>query len=204
MRFYRIGNKVISRDKLFAVIDEILTDRENGSTQEEVASSHKVQRTFVSFLESLGEVRRGPKVALVGFPVSNADPVISLAESKGLDFVLVFSQKEREDVESASGYDVFNRLLETLAALRDFDLVVLMASDWRIDLVERILGAEVIGIPLGTSPLREDVEVDLVALETLLDDVLSARSGQGRSGRVSAVLREAADKAERWSASRRS
>lgn len=204
MRFYRIGNKVISRDKLSAVIDEILTERESGSTQEEVASSHKVQRTFVSFLESLGEVRRGPKVALVGFPVSNADSVISLAEGKGLDFVLVFSQKEREDVESASGYDVFNRLLETLAALRDFDLVVLLASDWRIELVERILGAEVIGIPLGTSPLREDVEVDLGALEALLDDVLSARSGQGRSGRVSAVLREAADKAERWSASRRS
>lgn len=204
MKFFRIGDKVISRDKLTAVLDEILADREAGSTQEEVARTYGVQRTFVSFLESLGEVRRGARMALVGFPVANAAQVKELAERKGLDFVLVFSQAEREDIESAPGYDVFNRLLETLATLRDFDVVVIMASDWRIELIERILDTEVVGFPLGPSPLREDVHVDLAELERVLDCVMSARVGKARTGRVSAVLREAAARAERWSASKRS
>ncbi len=204
MRFFRIGDKVVSREKLATVLDEILADREAGSTQEEVARAYGVQRTFVSFLESLGEVRRGARVALVGFPVANAVQVKELGERKGLDFVLVFSQSEREDIESAPGYDVFNRLLETLATLRDFDVVVLMASDWRLELIERILGTEVVGIPLGPTPLREDVHVDLDELERILDDVLSARTGKARTGRVSAVLREAAARAERWSVSKRS
>jgi len=202
MRFYRIGDKVVSREKLFSVIDEVLSDREAGSTQEEVARTYKVQRTFVSFLETLGEIRRGPKVALVGFPIANVAEVTELAERKGLDFLLVFSQKEREDVETASGYEVFNRLLETLATLREFDVVLLLASDWRLELVERILGSEIIGIPLGQTPLREDVVVDLVELEAVLDDVLSAREGSTR-GRIAEVLREAADVAERWSGSKK-
>lgn len=206
MRFFRIGEKVVSREKLFGVLAEILADREAGSTQEEVARAYGVQRTFVSFLESLGEVRRGPRVALVGFPIANAEEIKQLGERKGLDFVLVFSQAERESIETAPGYDVFNRLLETLATLRDFDTVVFMASDWRLELIERILGTEVVGIPLGPTPLREDVHVDAAELEHTLDGVLAARTskGQVRTGRVSAVLREAAERAERWSTSKRS
>ncbi|MDH4140459.1 MAG: transcriptional regulator [Coriobacteriia bacterium] len=204
MRFYRIGDKVVSREKIHDVVDEILGDREAGATQEEVARGHGVQRSFVSFLESLGEVRRGARVALIGFPVANTDEVMSLAEEVGVDFTLVFSQAERERIESASASEVFNRLLETLATLRDYDVVVLMASDWRIELVERILGAEVVSMPLGQTPLREDVEVDLGELRGVLEGVMSARVERPRSGRVSAALRDAAERAGRWGPSRRS
>lgn len=204
MKFFRIGDKVLSREKLITAIEEILAEREAGATQEEVARSFGVQRTFISFLESLGEVRRGPKVALVGFPVANHPCVKALGERKGLDMVLVFSQEQRESIETESGYDVFNRLLETLAALREFDVVLLLASDWRIELMKRVLGAEVIGIPLGTTPLRSDVEVDLDELERVIDDVLSARMRKSRAGSVSAALMEAAKMAERWSESRKS
>jgi hypothetical protein len=163
-----------------------------------------VQRSFVSFLESLGEVRRGARVALIGFPIANVDEVRSLAEDVGVDFTLLFSQTEREAIESASATEVFNRLLETLATLRDYDVVVLMASDWRIGLVERILGAEVVSMPLGQTPLREDVEVDLGELRGVLESVTSTKVKRPRSGRVSTALREAAERAGRWGTSRRS
>ncbi len=204
MRFFRIGDKVVSREKLFDALDEILGDREAGATQEEVARAHGVQRSFVSFLESLGEVRRGARVALVGFPVANAEEVRALAEEIGVDFTLVFSQEERESIESGSARDVFNRLLETLATLRDYDVVVLMASDWRIELIERILGAEVVSMPLGQTPLREDVPVDLKELRSALEGVMSSHEERARSGRVSSALRDAAERAGRWGTSRRS
>lgn len=203
MRFYRIGDKVVSREKLIDALDEILADREAGATQEEVARSRGVQRSFVSFLESLGEVRRGARVALIGFPVANPDEVRSLAQEMGVDFTLVFSQSERESIEAAPGQEVFNRLLETMATLRDYDVVVFMASDYRIELVERILGAEVISMPLGHTPLRQDVEVDLGELRNVLASVTGPATFRPRSGRVSAALREAAERAGRWGASKR-
>ena len=175
MRLYRIGDKVVSEDKLRDAITAILEDREAGATQEDVAKSHGVQRSFVSFLETLGEVRKGSRVALVGFPIANADAVKELAERHALDFVLVLSQEEREDIESGEVTAVFNTLLETIATLRDYDTLVLMASDWRIKTMERILGTEVVGVPLGPSPLRAAVTVDLEQLDEILSGVMSAR-----------------------------
>src|SRR5690606_27789021 len=149
VRFYRIGEKVVSRDKLVDAAEGILESREAGATQEEAARAAGVTRSVVSFHEALGEVRRGPRVALVGFPVANVDQVREVAERNAVDLVLVVSQAERESIESGSSANVFNRLLETLATLRDYDTVILMASDWRIATIERILGSEVVGMPLG-------------------------------------------------------
>ncbi len=204
MRLFRIGEKVVSQEKLFDALTDILSDREAGATQEQTARSHGVQRSFVSFLESLGEVRRGARIAMVGFPVANADEVKRLAEEHAVDFVLVFNQAEREGIESSSAGDVFNRLLETLAILRDHDVIILMASDWRIELIERILGREIVGIPLGRTPLREDVTVDIAELEQVLSGVRSARGTRSRTGRVSRALRDAAERAGRWTPSKRS
>lgn len=202
MRLFRIGDKVVSEDKLQAAISAILSERESGATQEEVARSHQVQRSFVSFLETLGEVRRGDRIAVVGFPVANAAQVKTLAEKYAVDFVLVLSQEQREAVESGDATRVFNSLLETIAVLREYDTVVLLASDWRIKTMEKILGAEVVGIPLGASPLREAVEVDLDELETVLAGVMSAR--RGCTSRTGAGSREAKELTGRWDPSRKS
>lgn len=204
MKLYRIGNKVVSHDKLVEAIDAILADREQGATQEQAARHAGVQRSFVSFLETLGEVRRGARVALVGFPVANIAEVTSLAEKHAVDFVLVMSQAQRESIEEGSSAKVFNQLLETIAALRDFDTVVLLASDWRIKTFERILGTEVVGIELGSTPLREDVVVDLEELDRVLAAVMAARRGRRmRRGSVGRALRDAADLAGRWTQSRK-
>lgn len=205
MRLFRIGDKVVSRDKLLDAVEGILEDREGGATQEEAARHAHVQRSFVSFLETLGEVRRGPRVALVAFPVENCDEVRSLAARYALDFVLVVSQAERESIEAGDASRIFNQLLETLAALRDFDTVVVVASDWRVKTIERILGAEIVGIELGTSPLREDRYVDVHELARVLDAVMAeGRPAHGRTGRVGQALMEAADLAGRWTQSRKS
>lgn len=206
MRFYRIGEKVVSRDKLVDAVEGILESREAGATQEEAARAAGVTRSVVSFLETLGEVRRGPRVALVGFPVANVDQVREVAERNAVDLVLVVSQAERESIESGSSANVFNRLLETLATLRDYDTVILMASDWRIATIERILGSEVVGMPLGTSPLREDRSVDIDELERLLGGIMSQPARKaGRSAVRTGSLRDAASEiAERWQQSKRS
>lgn len=204
MKLYRIGDKVVSEDKLHDAIASILEDRQAGATQVDVAKSRGVQRSFVSLLESLGEVRKGSRVALVGFPVANADEVKALAQRHALDFVLVLSQEERESIESGEVTAVFNTLLETIATLRDYDTVVLMASDWRIKTMERILGTEVVGIPLGPSPLREAVTVDIGQLDEILSGVMSARPPHGFTSRGGAALRNAAKLTGRWQPSKKS
>jgi hypothetical protein len=204
VKLYRVGDKVISEDKLHDAIAAILDDRAAGATQEDVAKNHGVQRSFVSFLETLGEVRRGNRVALVAFPVANADAVKAVAAGHALDFVLVLSQEEREAVESGDAAHIFNSLLETIATLRDFDTLVLLASDWRIATMEKILGTEVVGIPLGASPLREAVTVDVEQLDTILTGVLAARPTHGSTSRGTSALRDADALTGRWKPSRKS
>lgn len=171
MRFFRIGDKVVSRDKLIDQIDAILTDREGGATQSEASSAHGVDRSFVSWLENLGEVRRGKRIALIAFPVANGDEVRRIADEHGIEFVMVLSQAEREGLEAGRADHIFNLVLDTLATLKDFDQVVVMASDWRVGTIEKILGREVIARNLGASPLRHDVAVDPRELTDLLDAV---------------------------------
>jgi len=204
VKLYRIGDKVVSEDKLHDAIAAILEEREAGATQEDVARSHEVQRSFVSFLETLGEVRRGSRVALVGFPVANADEVKALAEKYALDFVLVLSQEERERIESGDATRVFNQLLETIAVLRDYDTLVLLASDWRIQTMEKILGTEVVGFPLGHSPLRTAVHVDIDELDAVLSGVMSSRRRRGSISRKGPATSAAAELSGRWDPSRKS
>jgi hypothetical protein len=177
MRFFRIGDKIVSREKLVEQITGILRDRERGATQADAAKSHGVERSFVSWLETLGEVRRGRRIGLIAFPVANGDEVRAMAERHGVEFVLVMSQTEREGLEGSPGDAVFNRVLDTLATLKDYDVLVLLASDWRVGTIEKILGREVVAVTLGPSPLRHDVVVDLDELDDILDGVTGADTG---------------------------
>lgn len=175
MRFYRIGDKVVSREKLIDAVDALLADRERGATQQDAADAHDVERTFISRLETLGEVRRGKRLALVAFPVANGDEVRGVAERHGVEFVLVLSQAEREGLEQGAADRVFNLVLDTLAELTAYDTVIVLASDLRVGTIERILGREVIAVTLGPSPLRSDVAVDIGELESMLTAIAGAR-----------------------------
>ena len=80
-------------------------------------------------------------------------------------------------------------------------MLVLLASDARIETIERILGREVVGLPLGHSPLREAVTVDLDELEIVLAGVTAAAADEPVRGRMGSALREAAEEiSARWTA----
>lgn len=185
MEFIRVGDKVIGYEKLSNLISEILRLRAEGATQQEVAKQLGVERSFVSHLERLGEVRRGNRVALVGFPIANADELRQVADDCGVEFVYVLSESERRAfVNNRDGSSLFNEVLEILARLRDFDTVVLLASDWRIKVISKILGREVLGVPLGKSPIKKDQHVDPENLKKLLSRVVEREEGgKGAKGR---------------------
>ncbi len=177
MEFIRVGDKIIGREKLTNLIGEILRRRAEGATQQEVAEELHVERSFVSHLERLGEVRRGTRVALVGFPIKNVEDVRAVAEECGVEFVYLMSESQRRAFASRDGGRVFNEVLEILARLRDFDTVVLLASDWRIKVIGKILGRELVGVPLGKSPIKRDKRVNTDDLRQLLLDVMEHGDG---------------------------
>ena len=188
----RIGGKVISRDKLYNAIDQLLIDRSRGATQADAARVAGVSRSFVSNLETLGEVRHGARIAIIAFPVSNGEEIRALAEEFSLDFVLIFSQNERTQAETGDAGIIMNQLLDTLVELNDYSAVIVLASDWRVQTMKRLLDSDVIGIELGKSPLQSDVAVDIDHLRDVLagiiegthDNLPPARRSSERGQRV--------------------
>ena len=176
MDLIRIGNKLISRSRIDRRIDEILTLRVQGLSQQETAERAGVDRTFVSRVEALGEVRKGGRIALVGFPVKNKAELERAALEHGVDFLLLFTEAERRHfAASVSGAELVNEIMEISASLRTFDTVVFLGSDMRLEMVEAMIGRDrVVGIPLGKSPLTEDVAVDVAAVARILQELREA------------------------------
>ncbi|NLK08208.1 MAG: helix-turn-helix domain-containing protein [Firmicutes bacterium] len=161
MEFLRIGEKLINPHRVHRAVEQILKLRSTGQSQQEVADQMGVDRTLVSRLESLGEVRKGSRLALVGFPVANKEEIEALARQEGVEFVFVMTDRERwQFAEHRSGVDLANELMVIFSELRDFDSVIFLGSDMRIKLVESILEpGMVLSIELGKSPMQEDVYV---------------------------------------------
>ena len=63
-RLFRVGDKLLNRDKLDRIVDRIFNWRVSGLSQQEVAARVGCDRSFVSRLESLAEVRKGGSVAV--------------------------------------------------------------------------------------------------------------------------------------------
>ncbi len=95
MHFMRIGDKVISLPKVDRTIRKVLNMRAQGYSQKEIAQKLDLERSFISRLESLGQVRRGDRIAIVGFPIGNKDEVYALAKKKGVDFTFILDDEER-------------------------------------------------------------------------------------------------------------
>lgn len=183
MKLIRVGDKLISWDKVSAALSEILHRRSNGATQQEVATAFGIERTFVSYLEGIGAIRKGRRIALIGFPINNKGEVRRLAEESGVEFVYLLSEKERRDfVAEKSGAELFNEILEMLARLKEFDIVVVLASDKRIAMIEKILDREVVSLPIGNSPLTRDQSVDIDELRQLLQILIGEKEGDKPEG----------------------
>lgn len=169
MDFIRIGDKVISRTKINKKIDEIIKLRAMGLSQSDVGEKMGIERTFISRLEGLGEIRKGQSIGAVGFPIKNKQEVEKVLKDYGVEYYLLMSEDERNEfVNQRNGQQVVNYILELINKFRDFDTVIVMASDYRNKIIKGMLDNQIIEIDIGKSPLKEDVNVNLDLLTELL------------------------------------
>ncbi|MHB1044176.1 MAG: transcriptional regulator [Eubacteriales bacterium] len=165
MNLIRLGDKIISRQKIEKTVSDIFQLRARGLSQTEVASRLGVDRTLVCRLESLGEVRKGRSLAVVGFPVLNKEELEEALEKEGVDFVFLLSESERlEFIGRQNGLELFDSIMDLIAMVHSFDQVIVIGSNQRIKIFEAVLDKEVVGFEIGESPIREDkfVNVDEV------------------------------------------
>lgn len=169
MDLLRIGEKVISLTRIENKVKEILRHRMTGLSQQEVADKLGIERTFISRLEGLGEVRKGQSIAAVGFPIKNKAEVEALLRSFGVEFFLLMSEAERTDfVNDCDGVQLSNRIMELINKFRSYDNVIVMGSDYRNRIARELLDNRAIEMDIGKSPIKEDVNVNLDNLKEML------------------------------------
>jgi transcriptional regulator with XRE-family HTH domain len=177
MEMYRIGDKVVDGRKIQREIQRILTLRSQGLSQLEVAEQLGLDRPLISRLESMGEVRKGKKIALVGFPVANKEELSKVAAQEGVDFVFLLTDQERWAwAQERSGVELVNQMMEIISKLgQKFDLVIFLGSDMRLKIMEAIVGQKLVGLEIGKSPIKEDCYIDPELLRKLIDQCKGER-----------------------------
>ncbi|GAQ24031.1 transcriptional regulator [Tepidanaerobacter syntrophicus] len=172
MDFIRIGGKLISISRIENTIQEMLILRQQGVSQADVAKKFNTDRTFLSRLESLGEIRKGKTIAIVGFPIKNTEELKQMAAQEGVDFTLIMNDKERWDfVYEKSGIELLNEVMGIIYQVRQYDVVILFGSDQRLRLFKALLDKEVIPVNIGKSPITEDVYVDPENLKEIIKTI---------------------------------
>ncbi len=173
MDFYRIGDKIISRKKILSALERILKLRSRGKSQQEVAEIMGVDRSFISRLETLGEMRKANQIGVVGFPIKNKDEIQKILEDRGIDNYLLMNEEERTSfVEGKPGSEIVNEMMELIQEYRMYDTVIVLASDMRSKWIEALLHQQVILVDIGTSPLTEDVYVEPERIIDILDHLI--------------------------------
>jgi len=161
LELIRLGEKIISKRKINQVLNNMLSLRRKGLSQTEVASRLGVDRTLVCRLENLGEIRKGRRLAVFGFPVLNKVEIQEVLEREGVDFIFLMSEEERwEFVKQKSGVDLFDAIMDLIAKAHSFDQVLVLGSNQRIKIFEAVLDKDVVGFEIGESPIQEDKYVD--------------------------------------------
>ncbi|MDW7675075.1 MAG: transcriptional regulator, partial [Bacillota bacterium] len=138
----------------------------------EVAAKLNIDRTFISRLEKMGEIRKGNSIAVIAFPVLNKDQLLQLLKKHGIDYHLVMTETERWNfVKNRSGIELLNEITDILAKLKDFDAIIMIGSNQRVKIFEALFSQKVIGIEIGESPIEEDRNVNLVKLEEIINSI---------------------------------
>lgn len=159
--FVRIGDKVISIGKINELVKDILDLRSKGYSQQETAVMLKVDRTLISRLEKIGEVRKGADIAVIGFPILNKDEIYEALEEAGVDYTLLMNEEERNDfVNKQSGTELFNSIMSIASKVREYHNVITIGSDYRNKVTRALLDNHVYAINIGRSPIKEDIYVD--------------------------------------------
>ncbi|NLL18988.1 MAG: helix-turn-helix domain-containing protein [Clostridia bacterium] len=176
MDFFRIGEKLISKQKIETMVEKILRLRSEGFSQQEVAQRLNVDRTFISRLEGIGEVRKGSRVAVVGFPIQNTEEITAVLKEAGVDYQLIWTEAQRQQfIRDKDGPQLLADFLQKVTEVREYDVVVILGSQYRIRVTEAMLDREVVGMVIGETPITEDVYVDPGELRQLLQNLVRAK-----------------------------
>lgn len=176
MEFIRIQDKIISWQKIETTLKKALQMRTRGFSQQEVADRLEIDRTFISRLEGIGELRKGESIACIGFPLANKQEIQAILEKAGVDYILLMNEQERQDfVNLRSGKELLNVLMDLIADVRKYDVVICIGSDERLRLLEGILAGQIISLEIGTSPITEDKWLDPNEIRKVLRSIRSAR-----------------------------
>lgn len=171
-----MGDKLISLGRVRRAIDRLLELRVQGLSQAEAGQVVGVDRTFVSRLESLGEVGKGARLALIAFPVGNRAELEELARREGVEYVFLLTNEERWSYfGERSGVEIANQLIDLVSRMKEFDAVIFAGSDMRIRLAEAILGPKLVAIELGTSPIEHDCLLEPERLRTLIHQLSTGK-----------------------------
>ncbi len=184
MELIRVGDKLISLDKVDRTVRDILQARSEGRSQGEVAHQLGVDRAFVSRLESVGEIRKGRSIAVVGFPVANKAALASLLVELGVERALLMTEAERQVfVRDRTGVELVNEIFRLAEEFRQCEVIILIASEPRIRLLRALIGAnrEVIGLALGQGPLDHDVAIDLGRVRTVIQAFFRTDPGHDKA-----------------------
>lgn len=169
MDFYRIQDKIVSWQKIEKILKKALVMRSRGLSQQEVAEKIGIDRSFLSRIEGLGELRKGQSIACIGFPIKNKEEIETVLKREGVDYIFLMTEEERQDfIQKRSGRELLNELMDMIARFRSFDVVICIGSDERIKLMEGVLTGQVISIEIGTSPITEDKWVNPKEIEKIL------------------------------------
>src|SRR5690554_1469741 len=181
MEFVRIGEKLINLHKIDKMVRYIMQLRSDGMSQQEVAAKVQLDRTFISRLETLGNVRRGGRMGLMAFPVSNKDDLVALANRYGIENRLILSNQERwQLIKEKSGIDFLNEVMSILEEMRQCDTVFVFCSAKWNQLAAALLDNEVFTVEVGKSPLENDVYIDPKEVEAILTKFVKDHTGEGK------------------------
>lgn len=176
MDFYRIQDKIISWKKIEDTLRKTLLLRTRGCSQQEVADRLGIDRTFISRLEGIGELRKGQTLACVGFPILNKEEIQKILEAEGVELILLMTEAERLDfINKRSGRELLNELMEIMTKFKAYEVVICIGSDERIKLVENLINGQIISVEIGSSPIIEDKWVDPAKIKQILRNLKSAR-----------------------------
>ena len=172
-RIFRIGDKLISLDKAERLLERVIRMRSQGVSQQEVARLLTLDRSFISRLESAGELRKGKRVAVFGFPLANKEELSEICRDLGLEFIFILNNRERWAlVQEKQAMDFFNQMLELVAKLKSFDTLVLLSSEKWYHLAEALLDIQIIFISLGSTPVQEDRSIAPDRLKVILKQLI--------------------------------
>lgn len=176
MEIFRIQDKIISWPRVEKSLKKALLLRSRGFSQQEVADRLGMERTFISRLEGIGELRKGQSIACIGFPILNKDEIKTILEKEGVDFIFLMTEQERQDfVNKRNGKELLNELMDLVAQTRNYETFILIGSDERLKLMEKIIDGQVITMEIGSSPITEDRWVDPAEMKKILKTLKASR-----------------------------